>query len=123
MITTTVTDSQLAKDLYAHKMSQSCVYILRFDRPLGSARHKAQYYCGFCVNRWGLERRVRQHQTGQGAAITRAAAAAGIPMELVYWQFGTRQLERKIKAWGPGRWLVAQQTRLERQAAALDFIA
>lgn len=51
-------------------MSAVC-YLLHFSRPFGRARH----YLGMTTN---LKRRMRLHRKGQGAAILRAARAAGI---------------------------------------------
>jgi putative endonuclease len=74
------------------------VYLLHFSQPIGNERHKARHYIGF-VNDWrGLQRRLKQHQQGNGAAITRAAAALGITFALAAFWPGDRSYERKLKA-------------------------
>jgi len=44
-----------------------------------------------------VERRLAEHQAGRGAAITAAAARAGIEMVVVHTEPGTRHDERRIK--------------------------
>lgn len=72
------------------------VYIIEFGIPLGSARHQARYYIGWC-EAGRLEQRFREHLMGHGAAITRACAAQGIPMRVIYSTPGTRADERRLK--------------------------
>lgn len=73
------------------------VYILRFETPLGSERHRAEFYVGWCAEN-GLERRLKEHRNGTGAAMTRFASAAGIGFEVVATLPGaTRDDERRIK--------------------------
>jgi predicted GIY-YIG superfamily endonuclease len=73
------------------------IYLLHFHRPLGNltnARALASHYIGWALD---PEARERAHRAGQGAAMTRAAAAAGIPWDLFVLGEGDRALERRIK--------------------------
>jgi predicted GIY-YIG superfamily endonuclease len=69
----------------------SYVYLLHFQTPL----HHAKHYLGFAKS--SVEQRVKQHQQGTGAALTKAAVAAGIELELVRVWEGNRSLERQLK--------------------------
>jgi predicted GIY-YIG superfamily endonuclease len=69
----------------------SFVYLLHFDPKL----HHASHYIGFAKS--SIEQRVLQHQQGQGAALTKAAVAAGIELKLVRSWEGDRALERRLK--------------------------
>lgn len=75
------------------------VYLLRFSKPIGSHRHKAQYYLGWTLDRKGaLELRLAWHRRGLGSKITAAAIAQGATLELVAtWPGYTRQDERRLK--------------------------
>lgn len=89
---------------------QGFVYIIQFASPLGNARHSATYYVGWARN---VEARLRHHRNGRGAAITRAAAANGIGMEIVFSMPGTRADERRIKNQkNTRRWLNRQMAKL-----------
>jgi putative endonuclease len=75
------------------------LYIIQFERPLGNpnnSRGQAQFYLGYCEDNQ-LERRVKRHRMGQGAAITRAAVRAGITFEVIITMPGDRQKERQLK--------------------------
>lgn len=74
------------------------IYILKFDRPLGSQnpRGQARYYIGYCDD-GNLDSRLEDHRTGAGAAITRACVRRGIGFELVLTLPGDRTEERKLK--------------------------
>lgn len=70
------------------------VYLLHFERPLKHAQH----YIGSTPDH-GLERRMREHATGQGAKLTAAVARAKIPMTLArLWYSPDRRQETKLKA-------------------------
>lgn len=56
----------------------------------------AQYYVGWCKTN-GLWNRLKQHRTGKGAHITKAAVSQGHRLELVAEFPGTRDDERRIK--------------------------
>lgn len=68
------------------------IYILEF-RP---KFWHAQFYVGWCGPK-GLWNRLKQHRTGQGACITRAAVKQGHRLVLVAEFPGTRDDERAIK--------------------------
>jgi len=73
------------------------VYLLHFARPLGdpsNPRGQAQHYLGSADD---LEARLERHRQGNGAAIMRAALAAGITWEVARTWDGGRDLERKLK--------------------------
>lgn len=76
------------------------IYILEFSRPLGdwsNPRGQARYYTGWCEDH-RLNERLQEHQTGAGAAITRAAVRAGVTLTLVATIPGaTRADERRLK--------------------------
>lgn len=76
------------------------VYILRFDEPIGSSKHSAQFYIGYCRDD-RLEERLEEHRSGGrfAANITRAFAAKKIGFKLVYTMPGYREEEKNVKAW------------------------
>ena len=69
------------------------VYIIEFSPPLGHAH----FYVGYCADN-GLKKRFKQHLTGQGAAICRAAVERGIQLSIIATLPGFRDEERRIKA-------------------------
>lgn len=73
------------------------VYILRFSKPLGNAKHSAQFYIGYCEP-GRLADRLAEHNAGAGAAITRAAVEKGYSLEVIATFKGDRTLERRLKA-------------------------
>lgn len=75
------------------------VYILEFDKPLGNPnnpRGQARYYVGSCEDHRYRER-MEEHESGRGAAITRAAAAQGIGWKTAFILPGCREVEKAIK--------------------------
>lgn len=72
------------------------VYILQFDAPLGTARHYANYYIGYCEDDRLLDR-LAEHRAGRAAAITRAAIQRGIDFQVVATLPGDRSVERALK--------------------------
>ena len=76
------------------QFAKGYVYFLKFSAPLGSERHRAQYYIGFAES---VEQRFAEHCAGRGAAITRAAIERGYKLMLLGWVEGDRRLERKFK--------------------------
>lgn len=72
------------------------VYFLEFSQPLGTAKHQARYYIGYCADD-KLDQRLNDHKTGQGAAITRALLTKGLTFECVATLPGDRTFERKLK--------------------------
>lgn len=73
------------------------IYILQFDKPIGSHKHSASYYLGFCENDACFNRRMKEHKRGAGAAITRAAVERGIGFKCVATMEGDRAMERRLK--------------------------
>lgn len=72
------------------------IYILEFSEPLGSNRHSARFYLGYCEDD-RLQMRLKEHYMGAGAKITRAAVQRGFGLRLVATFPGDRELERKLK--------------------------
>lgn len=73
----------------------SGVYVLKFDAPLGSDKHRAEFYVGYADNIGG---RLHYHETGRGASITKAAVERGIGFQIALVIPGaTRAMERQIK--------------------------
>lgn len=75
------------------------VYLVLLSSPLGSDRHQARFYLGSALN---LDKRIRQHRSGQGSAMLRAANQKGIDYEIIKsLQLPTaaaaRKLERRLK--------------------------
>lgn len=71
------------------------IYILQFDRALGSEKHRAEFYGGW--SRY-LPQRLQHHAAGRGAAITRYAVRHGIGFKLVFSAPGTPADEKAMKA-------------------------
>ena len=73
------------------------VYIIKLERPIGGANHRAQYYCGYCA-KGRLSARLREHRSGDGAKMLAAASQKGIGFDVVWTlPHGTRGDERRIK--------------------------
>jgi predicted GIY-YIG superfamily endonuclease len=67
------------------------VYLLHFSRPYRHARH----YLGFTCH---LERRIRTHRSGHGAALVRAAVESEIELFVARrWRCVTRVFERRLR--------------------------
>lgn len=77
-------------------MSAGTVYLLHFDRPY----HHAAHYIGWTE---GLERRIQQHQCGDGARLITVVVNAGITFVLARTWAGDRTLKRRIKTLGSAR--------------------
>lgn len=73
------------------------IYIIEFSEPLGTDKHRAQYYMGWTNSRGSLKTRLEAHMTGGGAAITAAAYRRGISMRCIFTITGTRKDERRYK--------------------------
>lgn len=69
-------------------MSQ--VYLIHFDRPYKHAQH----YLGWAKN---LERRIKQHRSGDGSRLMQVVTEAGIPWRVAKTWDGGRKLERELK--------------------------
>lgn len=79
------------------------VYMLQFDEPLGNPEKpyaSAQFYIGFAEDR-RLGKRLREHFSGRGSAITKAAKERGIGFRVaMVIEKGTPQLEKRLKRQG-----------------------
>jgi predicted GIY-YIG superfamily endonuclease len=74
------------------KKTSGTLYLLHFARPYKHARH----YLGF-TRFANVQQRVRQHQSGKGANLTRHVHSALIEMYLAWQGQGTRSDERRLK--------------------------
>ena len=74
------------------------VYMLTFP-PIGTGRHQARFYIGFCDDDRDPAERLAEHRAGRGAAITRAVVERHGPdtLELLWVLPGDRNLERRLK--------------------------
>ena len=73
------------------------VYLLHFDRPVGTARGPVQHYLGWAYD---LEGRIQRHRRGlsNSAALCRSAQRQGIGFRVVRtWPGLTRDDERAMK--------------------------
>lgn len=66
------------------------VYLIHLDRPLAHARH----YLGSTDD---LERRLHEHEQGNGSKMLAAVARAGITWQLARTWPGDRAWERRLK--------------------------
>lgn len=80
------------------------VYILLFERKIGTDKHSCQYYVGFVDDSNGtapevaLAKRMVEHRAGTGAALTRWANKERIGYEVILFiPFLSRVEERRIK--------------------------
>jgi hypothetical protein len=87
-------------------------YLLHFASPLGNpekARGMAQHYTGWAEDPIGdgagLERRITQQLTGQGAKITRAAHERGVEVILVAAWRAPLSFEKHLKRRKDAPWL------------------
>jgi hypothetical protein len=72
------------------------VYLLHFDKKIGHALH----YMGSCEQD-RLDKRMREHQTGNGASITKRAVEQGAGFVLAgLWVVADRAEEKKMKRRG-----------------------
>jgi len=73
------------------------LYLLHFAEPLGNDRHRAQHYLGYTDDERGIEQRLHEHRSGQGARITAACNQRGITYDVARIIPGDRTRERQIK--------------------------
>jgi len=93
MITTTITAARETARSWtsALNVSGQGVYLLHIEPAFNGASH----YTGYADN---VERRMIEHLTGRGAAITRAALEAGHTITLVrFWAGATMNFEYWLK--------------------------
>ncbi len=85
------------------------VYLLHFNAPFKHARH----YIGYCGEN-GLDNRLKEHRTGQGARLIAVIEDAGIDFVLARtWPRAGRDEERRLKKYHKG----SQHCPLCKQAA------
>jgi predicted GIY-YIG superfamily endonuclease len=90
------------------------VYVIKFETPIGSAKHQAQFYVGYCAD--GREQaRLKEHQAGRGACITRFVAQQGIGMQIVAVFPGFREEEKRLKAQKNTRRIVERYWKLKEK--------
>lgn len=82
--------NQLSPQIDHAGRSGGCVYLIHFDQPYRHARH----YIGWTTD---LERRLAQHEAGEGARLMEVIASAGIGWICVRIWPGPRRLERAKK--------------------------
>jgi hypothetical protein len=71
------------------------VYLLHLAEALGSERHQAGHYLGWCAD--DPYRRLIEHLAGRGAKMLAAANERGIDYWIVRTWPGGRELERQLK--------------------------
>ena len=72
------------------------LYLLRFTKPIGSPKHQAQFYLGYCED-GRVNEQIAEHAEGRGARITAAAIQQGAELNLVWTGEGGRADERRLK--------------------------
>jgi len=70
------------------------VYLIHFDRPIGTERQKAEHYLGSAKD---LEARLAEHRNGTGARLLQVLRERGIGWQCVRTWEGGRDLERRLK--------------------------
>lgn len=81
-----------------HATTDSGIYLLHLDSPLGNERHQAQHYVGWARN---IQLRLKTHAAGRGSHFTRAAVERGIGWRVArVWCGADRTAERRVKASG-----------------------
>lgn len=71
------------------------LYLLCFGADYGAGRHgRARHYLGWALD---ADARVREHLAGRGSPLVAAAVGAGLAVELVRVEPGTRHDERRLK--------------------------
>lgn len=91
----------MAREPFSYDLPYGSIvtYIIEFDTPLGnpdSPRGQAKFYVGSTPkNR--LQRRMKEHRKGTGAAITRAAKEKGINWKLIAVVDEGREFEHWLK--------------------------
>ena len=79
------------------------VYLIHFDKPIGSDRHQAQHYLGATRN---LDERIQRHRTGRGSQIMTYVSQHGIQWEVSRtWDDAEPDLEKRLKSWHKARQL------------------
>lgn len=76
------------------------VYVLHFDRPVGTERQQARHYIGWALR---AEPRIQAHRRGWGARLLEVLHEAGGSFTVAQvWPDATRADERRLKNRGGG---------------------
>lgn len=74
------------------------IYLIHFDRPIGTERHSAQHYCGFVDgDENSVQARLEEHRAGWGAKILNHCNRQGIGYKVARTMPGDRNRERQLK--------------------------
>lgn len=74
------------------------LYLIHFERPLGTEKHQASHYLGFVEgDETTVQARLEEHRAGWGAKITAACNQRGITYDVVRTMKGDRNRERQLK--------------------------
>lgn len=74
------------------------LYLIHFERPLGTEKHRASHYLGFVEgDETSIQARLEEHRAGWGARITAAANQRGIHYDVARILPGDRTEERRLK--------------------------
>lgn len=89
------------------------VYLIALVRPLGSPKHRARFYLGSCRN---LKQRMRQHRSGTGSRMLKAANEKGIAYSVHKFlicesESQARALEQRLKRFKRHRSLITKDWR------------
>lgn len=74
------------------------LYLIHFERPLGTEKHQASHYLGFVEgDEAAVQARLEEHRAGWGAKITAACNQRGIHYDVARILPGDRTEERRLK--------------------------
>jgi len=74
------------------------LYLIHFERPLGTEKHQASHYLGFVEgDETTVQARLEEHRAGWGAKITAACNQRGIHYDVARILPGDRTEERRLK--------------------------
>lgn len=74
------------------------LYLIHFERHLGTAKHQASHYLGFVEgDENSVQARLEEHRAGWGARITAACNSRGIHYHVARTMPGDRTRERQLK--------------------------
>ncbi|MFN3652576.1 MAG: endonuclease [Armatimonadota bacterium] len=78
------------------------VYLIHFERAVGTPRKRAQHYLGYAED---LPSRLDTHRQGRGARLLQVVQLLGIRWRVVRTWDGDRARERQLKRWKKSRTL------------------
>lgn len=97
---------------------QNVCYLIHFDEPVGGS--KAQHYLGYASD---LRRRIAQHRTNKGSAITARANKLGISWRVVrVWRDADLDAEQALKAMLPKNLCPYCNKRVARKKARAESL-